>query len=176
MMKMTQQTQNIMKEIRLEKVVLNMGVGKSGDIIETSKKALDQISGKKSCSRYAKETQRDWGVRKGEPIGVAVTSRGEDAEKLLKRLLEAKGNQLKGSSFDNFGNVSFGVLEHIDIPGVKYDPKIGILGLDVAVTMTRPGFNIRFRSKHKAKIGKSHKITSTEAKEFLQNKFGVRII
>ncbi len=176
MMNMAQQTQNIMKEIRLEKVVLNMGVGKSGDIIEISKKALEQISGKKPCSRNAKETQRDWGVRKGEPIGVAVTSRGADAKSLLKRLLEAKGNQIKGSSFDNFGNVSFGVLEHIDIPGIKYDPKIGILGLDVAVSITRPGFKIRFRSKHKAKIGKSHKITSDEAKEFLTREFGVQIV
>ncbi len=176
MMNMAQQTQNIMKEMRLEKVVLNMGVGKSGEIIETSKKALDQISGKRSCSRNAKASQRDWGVRKGEPIGVAVTCRGEDAKVLLKRLFEAKGNQIKGSSFDNFGNVSFGILEHIDIPGVKYDPKIGILGLDVAVTMTRPGFNIRLRSKHKAKIGKSHKITSNESKEFLTREFGVEIV
>ncbi len=127
MMNLAQQTQNIMKEIRLEKIVLNMGVGKSGEIIEISKKALEQISGNKPCSRKAKATQRDWGVRKGEPIGVAVTSRGEEAKALLKRLLEAKGNQLKGLSFDNFGNVSFGILEHIDIPGIKYDPKIGIL-------------------------------------------------
>jgi large subunit ribosomal protein L5 len=165
-----------MKEIRLEKVVLNMGVGKSGDAIEISKKALDQISEKKSSARNAKATQRDWGVRKGEPIGVAVTTRGKDATALLKRLLEAKGNQIKASSFDNFGNVSFGILEHIDIPGIKYDPKIGILGLDVAVSLTRPGFNIRFRSKHKAKIGKSHKISSQEAKDFLIKEFGVKMV
>jgi len=178
MMNMAQQTQNIMKEIRLEKVVLNMGVGKSGEIIEISKKALEQISGNgnKACSRNAKAAQRDWGVRKGEPIGVAVTSRGEEAKALLKRLLEAKGNQIKGSSFDNFGNVSFGILEHIDIPGIKYEPKIGILALDVAVSITRPGFNIRFRSKHKSKIGKSHKITSDDAKEFLTREFGAQIV
>jgi large subunit ribosomal protein L5 len=96
-----------MKKISLEKVVLNMGVGKSGDAIEIAKKALDQISGKKSSSREAKETQRDWGVRKGEPIGVAVTIRGEEAKELLKRLFEAKGNQLNGKAFDNFGNYSF---------------------------------------------------------------------
>ena len=54
------------------------------------KKHLDQISGKKSCAREAKETQRDWGVRKGEPIGVAVTIRGDDARALLKRLLKQR--------------------------------------------------------------------------------------
>jgi len=91
---MSQTTESPMRKISLEKVVLNMGVGKSGDIIDVAKRALEQISGKKASTRNAKETQRDWGVRKGEPIGVAVTVRGEDAKVLLKRLLEAKGNTL----------------------------------------------------------------------------------
>lgn len=165
-----------MKKIRLEKVVLNMGVGKSGDAIETAKKALDSIAGKKSCARDAKGTQRDWGVRKGEPIGVAVTVRGEDAGKLLQRLIDAKGKKLNGRSFDDFGNVSFGIREHIDIPGIKYDPQIGILGLEAAVTLVRPGFGIRFRSRHKASVGKHHRISSDEAKEFLSREFGVAFV
>ena len=172
---MSQETENIMRVINLEKVVLNMGVGKSGDAIETAKKALDQISGKKSCNRSAKKAQRDWGVRKGEPIGASVTVRGEDAKSLLKKLLEAKGNTVKGRSIDKMGNVSFGILEHIDIPGIKYDPKIGILGLDVNVRLTRPGYNIRIRSKHKASVGSRHKITPTETKEYLTKEFGVVI-
>ncbi|MBI5696912.1 MAG: 50S ribosomal protein L5 [Thaumarchaeota archaeon] len=169
-------TENLMKTIRLEKIVLNMGVGKSGDAIEIAKRALDQISSKKSCARDAKGTQRDWGVRKGEPIGVAVTIRGEDAAILLKRLLEAIGNRLKGRSFDNFGNVSFGIKEHIDIPGIKYDPQIGILGMEAAVTLTRPGFSIRVRSRHKASVGTHHRITREEAQEFLTREFGVTIV
>ncbi len=170
---MTQETQNIMKEIKLEKVVLNMGVGKSGDAIETAKKALDQISNKKSCNRSAKKAHRDWGVRKGEPIGAAVTVRGDDAKLLLKRLFEAKGNNVNSRSLDEMGNLSFGILEHIDIPGIKYDPKIGILGLDVTARLIRPGYNIRIRSKHKASVGKSHKIKPAEAKEYLIKEFGV---
>lgn len=166
---------NPMKEIYLEKVVLNMGVGRSGDAIDTAKKCLDQISNKKSCARDAKETQRDWGIRKGEPIGAAVTIRGEDAKNLLKRLLEAKGNKLSGRSFDNFGNFSFGIREHIDIPGIKYDPQIGILGLDIAVTLARPGYSIRKRSKHKASVGKTHVITRQDAKDFMSHEFGVSI-
>lgn len=169
-------SENSMKQIRLEKVVLNMGVGKSGEAIEIAKKALDQITGKKSCARDAKATQRDWGVRKGEPIGVAVTVRGQDAATLLKRLFEAVGNRVKGKSFDDFGNVSFGIKEHIDIPGIKYDPQIGILGLEAAVTLTRPGFSIRVRSRHKASVGKHHRISKEEAIEFLTREFGVAIV
>ena len=172
---MSQTTEPIMKKITLGKVVLNMGVGKSGEVIDIAKRALDQISGKKSSSRAAKETQRDWGVRKGEPIGVAVTIRGNDAKELLKRLLEAKGNVVNGRSFDNFGNYSFGIKEHIDIPGVKYDPQIGILGLGISVTLTRPGYGIRTRSKHKASVGKKHIISSQEAKDYLVKEFGVTV-
>jgi len=151
---MSQTTESPMKKITLDKVVLNMGIGKSGDIIQVAKRALEQISGKKPSTRNARETQRDWGVRKGEPIGVAVTIRGEDAVVLLKRLLEAKGNSINGKSFDNFGNFSFGINEHIDIPGVKYEPSIGILGLGISIALTRPGYGIRKRSKHKASVGK----------------------
>ena len=164
-----------MKKISLEKVVLNMGVGKSGDTIDIAKRALEQISGKKPSTRNAKETQREWGVRKGEPIGVAVTIRGHDAIALLKRLLESKGNVVKGRSFDNFGNYSFGINEHIDIPDVKYDPQIGILGLGISVALTRPGYSIRKRSKHKASVGKTHIITNQEAKDYLVKEYGVTI-
>ena len=172
---MSQVTKSPMKKISLEKVVLNMGLGKSGDVINIATKALAQISGKKPSTRNAKAAYRDWGVRKGEPIGVAVTIRGEDGIALLKRLLEAKGNTVNGKSFDNFGNFSFGINEHIDIPGVKYDPQIGILGLGISITLTRPGYGIRTRSKHKAHVGKSHVIKSQEAKDYLAKEFGVTV-
>ena len=102
---MSQQTENPMKEVFLSKVVLNMGVGKSGDPIEIGKKTLVQITGKKPNARNAKKLQRDWGIRKGEPIGVAVTVRNNDAIELLKRLLVAKDNKINGRSIDNEGNI-----------------------------------------------------------------------
>ncbi len=172
---MTQEMKNVMMEIRLEKVVLNMGVGKSGEPIEIAKKALEQISGKKPNPRNAKKAQRDWGVRKNEPIGVAVTVRNNDAKELLKKLFEAKGNNVNAKSFDKDGNLSFGILEHIDIPGIKYDPKIGILGLNVTINLSRPGFNIKLRSKHKAKIGEKHRISPQDAKDYLTKEFGVNV-
>jgi len=152
-----------------------MGVGKSGDPIETGKKTLVQITGKKPNARNAKKAQRDWGVRKNEPIGVAVTVRGDDATELLKKLLEAKDNQISERAFDNEGNFSFGIKEHIDIPGVKYDPKIGILGLEVSTSLARPGFNIKF-NKSKAKVGKNHRITKNDAIKFLTEEFGVKVV
>ena len=173
---MSQQTQNLMKKISLAKVVLNMGVGKSGDPIEIGKKALEQITGKKPNARNAKKAQRDWGVRKGEPIGIAVTVRDNDATELLKRLLMVKDNQIKEKSFDNEGNLSFGIKEHIDIPEIKYDPKIGILGLEVSVSLARPGFNIKLRSRQKTKVGKNHRITKNDAIKFLTEEFGVKIV
>ena len=173
---MSQQTENLMKKIFLSKVVLNMGVGKSGDPIEIGKKTLAQITGKKPNTRNAKKSQRDWGVRKGEPIGVAVTVRNDDAIELLKRLLVAKDNKINEKSFDNEGNVSFGITEHIDIPGIKYDPQIGILGLEVSISLERSGFNIRRRSKQKAKIGKSHRIIKNDTIKFLTEEFGVQIV
>ena len=173
---MSQETQNMMKKIFLNKVVLNMGIGKSGEAIETGKAALRQIIDRKPNARNAKKSQRDWGVRKGEPIGIITTVRDEDANTLLKKLLDAKGNQIAERSFDNEGNFSFGISEHIDIPGVKYDPNIGILGLDIAVSLIRPSYNVKTRSKHKAKIGKKHKITKNDAIKFMTENFGVTVV
>ena len=168
--------ENPMKKIYLEKVVLNMGMGKSGESINIAKKALGQITqGNKPSQRHARDSQRDWGVRKGEPIGVSVTIRGEKAHELLKRLFDAKGNVVNGRSFDNFGNYSFGIREHIDIPGVKYEPQIGILGLGVSVALARPGYSIRKRSKHRASVGRTHIISSEDAKRFIVSKFGVEV-
>ena len=172
---MSQETQKLMKKISLAKVVLNMGVGKSGEPIEIGKKTLVQITGKKPNARNAKKSQRDWGIRKGEPIGVAVTVRGNNATELLKKLLVAKDNQIEERVFDNEGNLSFGLKEHIDIPEIKYDPNIGILGLEVSVSLARPGFNIKF-NKRKAKVGKNHRITKNDAIKFLTEEFGVKVV
>ena len=67
-------------------------------------------------------------------------------------------------------------FEHIDIPGVKYDPEIGILGLEVSASLARPGFSIKLRSKHKARIGKNHRITKDDAIKLYTEKFGVQIV
>src|SRR5262245_43083211 len=113
-----------MKKISIDKVVINIGVGKSGEPIERAKKALLELTGQQPAVRGAKKTVRDFGIHKGEPIGAVVTLRRTQAAEFLKRVVAAKKNSLKSSSFDNYGNLSVGIHEHIDIPGTKYNPEI----------------------------------------------------
>jgi len=165
---------NPMKEIRLEKVTLNMGVGEPGPGLEKAKTMLEKISeGKAVVTRTHKRTT--FGGAKKRPIGVKVTLRGKRAVELVERLLQAVENRLKTTSFDTQGNFSFGIDEYINIPGIKYDPEIGMLGMDVCVTLARPGYRIKERKLRPKKIGRSHRITPEEAREWAQKTFKVTI-
>ena len=96
---------NSMRQISVSKVVINIGVGKSGEPIEKAKHALHELTGQRPSVRGAKETIRDFGIHKGEPIGAMVTLRRQQAIEFLKRIIAAKSNVLKFSSFDNYGNI-----------------------------------------------------------------------
>jgi large subunit ribosomal protein L5 len=167
--------ENPMRKIRIEKVSVNVCVGKSGEPLEKAIKILSSLTGQKPCVRKAKRTIKDFGIRKGEPIACMVTLRKEAAISFLKKALEAVGNKLKKSSFDNYGNFSFGIKEHIDIPGVKYDPKLGMIGMDVCVSLERPGFRVKRKNIKRSKIGKKHLISKEEAIQFIKSTFGVEI-
>jgi large subunit ribosomal protein L5 len=164
-----------MKKISVDKVVINIGVGKSGEPIEKAKKALLELTGQQPAVRGAKKTVRDFGIHKGEPIGAVVTLRREPAIDFLKRVVAAKRNVLKASSFDNYGNISLGIHEHIDIPGTKYNPEIGIFGMDVNVVLNRPGYRIARKSRKSAKIGKTHRINKDDAIEFFKQEYAVGV-
>jgi len=166
--------ENPMKDISLFKVVINIGVGKSGEPLERAKNALNELTGHTPSVRGAKKSVRDFNIHKGEPIGTMVTLRRNDAMDFLKRIMEAKKNTIKSSSFDNNGNLSLGIHEHIDIPGTKYNPDIGIFGMDICSSLTRPGYRIS-RKRHPSKIGGRHKITKDEAISFFKNTFGVNV-
>ena len=168
------QTNNPMKEISLFKVVINIGVGKAGEPLERAKNALTELTGHMPSVRGAKNSIRDFNIHKGEPIGTMVTLRRDDASNFLKRIIESKRNLIKSSSFDNNGNLSIGIREHIDIPGTKYNPDIGIFGMDVCSSLTRPGYRVA-KKRNSSKIGRNHKITKEEAMDFFKNKFGVKI-
>lgn len=170
-----QEKGNVMKSIRIGKVVINAAVGKSGEPVEKAKKVLEEITGQMPAVRTAKKTIRDFGIHKGEPIAVIVTLRKEKALQVLKRLLAAKGNKIRESSFDDYGNVSFGIREHIDIPGVKYKPELGIIGMDVCISLERPGYRVARRKIMPCKIGKEQRVNKQEAIEFL-NSLGVEVM
>ena len=172
---MSQQKMYDMKKISVDKVVINIGVGKSGEPIEKAKKALLELTGQQPAVRGAKKTVRDFGIHKGEPIGAVVTLRREPAIDFLKRVVAAKRNVLKASSFDNYGNISLVIHEHIDIPGTKYNPEIGIFGMDVNVVLNRPGYRIARKSRKSAKIGKTHRINKDDAIEFFKQEYAVGV-
>jgi large subunit ribosomal protein L5 len=163
-----------MKNIAISKVVINIGVGRSGEPVEKAKRALNVLTGQRPKVCGAKNTVRDFGIHKGEPIGAMVTLRRDKAVEFIKRVIAAKGNIIKASSFDDFGNLSIGIHEHIDIPGTRYDPEIGIFGMDVCMALSRPGYRIS-RRRNKTSIGKNHRIKREDAIGFLKQSFGVEI-
>jgi large subunit ribosomal protein L5 len=167
-------TQNPMHAVRLEKVTLNIGVGAGGDKLENAKTLLERISSGKPATTLSKDRNPTWGLRKGDPIGCKVTMRGTNAAAVLKKALDAIDFTLKTTQFDNAGNVNFGIKEYIDFPGLKYDPKIGMLGFDVCVTLTRAGKRVTRRRSHPGKLGKTFAVTPKEAQDFMAKNFAVK--
>ena len=164
-----------MQEIRIEKITLNIGTGGPGEKLEKGIKLLNKITGMKSVPTTTKERIPTWEIRPGLQIGCKVTVRGKKAEELLGRLIKANSDNVNSLKFDNQGNFSFGVHEYIDIPGVDYEASIGIIGLDVAVTLERPGFRIKKRAIKKRKISQSHRITKEEAINFINKKYNLEV-
>jgi large subunit ribosomal protein L5 len=167
--------ENPMRKIKIGKVVVNIAVGKSGEPLDKAARILEELTGNKPCRRNAKQTIKNFGIRKGEPITCMVSLRKINAEKFTDKVMEAKGRTIKRSSFDNIGNVSFGLKEHIEIPGVKYDPELGIYGMNINITLERPGYRIKRRRRCRSDIKPTHKVTPKEAMEFLKEQFSVQI-
>ncbi len=166
---------NPMRAIRMSKLTLNMGVGEPGPGLERAKGVLQKLTERKIVETKAKK-RNTFGGTKGRPIGVKVTLRGKEAEEVLRKLLQAVESRIKESSFDESGNVSFGVDEYINIPGIKYDPEIGIMGLDIAVTLERPGYRVKKRALRPAKIPARHRVSRQDAMDFMKSSFGVNIV
>ena len=156
-------------------MVVNLCVGKSGERLETASEVLKDLTGQTPCKRRAKQTIRDFGIRKGEPIACIVTLRKKRAIDFLQKVIPAIENQLSRKSFDRHGNFSFGIKEHIEIPGTKYDPDVGIFGMDVSVSLRRSGYRIRNRRRGKAKIGSKHILTPEEAMVFAKDDLGLDV-
>lgn len=165
-----------MRIIGVQKAVVNIGVGESGERLVKAEKVIEMLTKRKPIRTVSTTTNRDLGIRKGQPIGCKVTLRGAEAEDFIKRAFWVKENRIADYSFDREGNFSFGISDYTDFEGMKYEPEIGIIGLDLCVTLARPGRRIALRKIGRRKIPKNQRVTREEGMEFMKNKFKVEVV
>ncbi|MFH1751354.1 MAG: 50S ribosomal protein L5 [archaeon] len=163
------------KDVRIEKVTLNIGVGESGEELNKAVSILKLLTGRTPIQTVCTVKQPTWKIRPGLAIGTKVTLRKSIAEDFLKKALKAKDNILKARCFSKEGNFGFGVEEYIELPGVKYDPKLGIKGFDVIVNLERKGHRIKRRKILKSKVGVKQRVSKDDAIAFMKEKFGVEV-
>ncbi len=164
-----------MRDLVIGKVVVNITVGASGEPLNRAMTILEGLTDQKPVMRRAKQTIRTWGIRRNEPISCMVTLRREKADALLKKTFPAVNNRINSRSFDRQGNFAFGIREHIDIPGQRYDPNLGIVGMDIMATVERPGYRVARKRRAKSRMSHSHRVTREESIEFIKQSFGVEV-
>lgn len=165
-----------MQAPRIAKVTVNMGVGEGGDRLAKAEATMEKLTGQKPMRTFGKMNNRDLGVRPGMPIGCKVTLRGEGAESFVQRALYTRHNKIFNWSFDNQGNLQFGVTDHTTFEGERYDPEIGVFGMDVAITLEKPGHRIKHRRLLSRKVPARHRVTREEALAFLTEKFTMEVV
>ena len=168
---------NVMKNVQIGKVVLNIGVGEGGDKLEKAEKVLSMLSGKKPIRTISKTTNRELGLRKGVPIGCKVTLRGDNAEGILRKSLWVRENKMPLYCFSKTGGgLSFGIPDYTAYEEQRYDPDVGIFGLDVCVSFERPGYRISRRKQTRKKIGQNHRVSKEDCQKFMTDKFGLEVL
>lgn len=166
---------NDMRKIRIEKITLNVGAGKDLDKLEKGEKLIEYLTGLKPVKTKTNKRIPGWGLRPGLPIGCKITIRDELKTDLIKRFIEAKDNLLKRTQFDDNGNISFGIHEYINIPGVNYNPDLGIMGFQISITLGRAGNRISRRRLQKKRLPKKQRISRDEAMEYMKEHFNTKI-
>lgn len=173
----TDKNSNPMRSVCIDKVTLNIGVGKSGQELENAKTLLTRLSGRTAVETLAKSRNPAWHIKKGDPIGAKTTIRGPDAIAFVKKALHVKANSISGRNFDRMGNFSFGVPEYIEFPGAKYDPQIGIIGFDVCVTLRRKGgWRTNRRRAVRAEMSASHRLNKQDGIAFATESLGCTVV
>ncbi len=172
----TTTSKNPMRALRVAKVTVNIGVGEAGERLEKAEKLLETLTGGKPVRTISTKTIRDWGLREGMPIGCKVTLRGKQAEEFVNKTMWPRENRVPEWSFDREGNLQYGLPDHTSLEGQRYDPDVGVFGMDVAVTVERPGYRIKRRRLMRRRLPARHRTDREEAIAFLKEKFNLEIV
>ena len=136
---------NIMEVPKLDKIVINMGVGEAKDnakVLDSAVRDLELITGQKAVTTKAKKSVANFKIREGMPIGCKVTLRGEKMYEFLDRLVNLALPRVRdfrgvsAESFDGRGNYALGIKEQIIFPEIEYDKIDKVRGMDVIITTT----------------------------------------
>lgn len=136
---------NVMQIPKLDKIVINMGVGEAKEnhkILDTAVKDLETITGQKAVITRAKNSVANFKLREGQPIGCKVTLRGEKMYEFLDRLVNLalpRVRDFRGvnpNAFDGRGNYALGIKEQIIFPEIEYDKVDKVRGMDIIFVTT----------------------------------------
>lgn len=139
------QYENIMEVPKLEKIVINMGIGEARDnpkVLEAAVSELELITGQKPVITKAKKSIANFKLREGMKVGTKVTLRGEKMYNFLDKLMNIalpRVRDFRGvndTSFDGRGNYALGIKEQLIFPEIEYDKVESIRGLDIIVVTT----------------------------------------
>ncbi len=165
-----------MQEILLDKVTLNIGIGSNEQQLQGAKSLLSLITGRKAVATIAKKRNPTLKLKEGQAIGAMVTIRKKAAADLLSKALDAVNFSVKSSSIRE-NSLSFGIMEYIDFPGIKYDPKIGMLGMNVNASFVRKGVRVARRKRKSSAAGKRQSLIGREELAgYLKERFKMGVV
>lgn len=164
--------ENIMRKIKVEKVVLS--VGGVAENLEKGVKLLKLVTGRTPAKMRSKKRIPSLGVRPNLEVGAVVTIR-KNKEEILRKMLSTIDNVLKKKQISE-NNFSFGIKEYIEIPGIEYQRDIGIMGFDVTIVFKRAGKRIRKKKIKRGKSSKKQIISKEEIIKFMEENFQTQFI